>query len=85
MSENSMDNASLGRMLILAGASLDEALADLLKVEIRRLKQAIKDDTLFEEAKVTLNLLRSINMAIMLTDEKIKTGLDLCKGIDQNK
>lgn len=85
MVENNMDNAVLGQTLILAAVSLDEALADLLKVEIKRLKQLSKEDVFFDETQKLYSLVRSIIMALTLTDEKIKAGMVLCKGLNQNK
>ena len=86
MSENSkMDNISLGHMMIMAAIKFDEALAELLKMEIRRLKQLTKENTITEESQKILNLVKSITIALMLTDEKIKTGMDLCKDVYHNK
>ncbi|HWR19665.1 MAG TPA: hypothetical protein VN608_08580 [Clostridia bacterium] len=79
MADNSIDNASLGKSLILDAVNMDEALAELLKVEVKRLKKLVKEDAFFEEAQKTHTLLRYIIMALTLTDEKINVGINLCK------
>lgn len=76
---NNNENAVLGKKLITAAVNLDEALAELLKVEIRRLKQLSKCDTHLEEFQKTINIVRSVVMALTLTEDKIKTGVSLCR------
>jgi hypothetical protein len=85
MADNSINNASLGKALILDAVHVDEALAELLKVEIKRLKKLVKEDAFFEEAQKTHTLVRYIIMALTLTDEKINTGVNLCKCADPDK
>jgi len=83
MKNTNIDNESLGKMLIISAINMDEALADLLKIETRRLRQLSKGDVPFEEIRKTHSLVRSIIMSLTLTDEKIKTGLSLCNCKDQ--
>jgi hypothetical protein len=78
--ENNCDNKIIGKKIIETAVNLDESLVELLKIEIRMLKQLTKSSDTFEELQKTNNLVRSIIIAIMLTDEKIKTGLDLYIG-----
>lgn len=77
MNENTIDNTLLGKKMIETALNLDESLVELLKTEIRRLKLLTKNDNALEEIQKTNNLIKSIIIAITLTDEKIKTGLDL--------
>ncbi len=85
MTDSSMNNTSLGKTLILAAINLDEALAELLKLEIRRLKQLLREDSYLEEVQKTHNLIRYIIMALTLTDEKINTGMILYKDENQEE
>ncbi len=69
----------LGKKMIEAAINLDEALFSLLKVEIRRLTSALKKkESTEEDARKIANLIRSLIIAIQLTNEKVETGLDLC-------
>ena len=77
--EEISEDKLIGKKMIEAAVSLDESLAELLKVEIRRLKQLAKNGV-SEEIQKTNNLVRSIIIAITLTDGKIKAGLDLYLG-----
>ncbi|MDD4503955.1 MAG: hypothetical protein PHS15_03895 [Clostridiaceae bacterium] len=80
MDEKNSSNELIGRKMIETAVSLDESLIEILKIEIRRLKQLAKTNNAPEELHRTNNLIRNIIMALTITDEKIKTGIDLCFG-----
>ena len=85
MIDQNINNASLGKSLILAAVDLDEAIAELLKLEIKRIKKLTKEASFLEEVHKTHILVRYIIMALIMTDEKINTGMILCNDEDQNK
>lgn len=78
------DNVMIGKRMIKTALDLDESLSELLKVEVRRLKQLAKDKTTFEDIQRTNNLIRNVIIAITLTEEIIKTGLELYHGRYEN-
>jgi hypothetical protein len=71
---------SIGKRMIDVALNMDESLVDLLRIEIKRLKQVMRNNGTLDEMQKTINLVRSIIITISLTDEKIKTGLDLYLG-----
>lgn len=77
MDNKNADKLLLGKRMIETAINLDESLVDLLKIETRRLKQIIKEKNNFEEVQKTIKLVRNIIIVLTLTDEKIKTGLEL--------
>lgn len=78
MDEKYTCNESIGKKMIEVALNLDESLVEILRIEVKRLKQLTKGDYAPEEMKRTNNLIRNIIMALAITDEKIKTGIDLC-------
>lgn len=82
--EKNNDNILIGKKLIEAAISLDESLIDLLNVEVKRLKQLTRSNYDSDELQRTNNLVRNIIIAITLTDEKIKAGIDLYLSKNQN-
>jgi hypothetical protein len=80
LDEKNIDNILMGKRMIETAINLDESLSDLLKIEIKRLKQTAGKNETFEEFQKTNNLVKSIIMMIILTDDKIKTGLTLYLG-----
>jgi hypothetical protein len=74
------DSVIIGKRMIETAINLDESLAELLRVEVRRLKSLNKESDAHKEMQNTGNLVRSIIIAISLTDERIKTGLELYLG-----
>lgn len=78
-----MNNKLVGEKLIKAAISLDESLVEILKVEVKRLKQLTKNDINLEELKKTNKLIKNIILALMITDEKVRTGINLC--MDNNE
>lgn len=85
MDEKNLCNALIGKRMIETAVNLDESLVEILKVEVRRLKQLTKGNYAPEEMQRTNNLIKNIIMALTITDEKIKTGIDLCFGNIETK
>ncbi len=75
--------------MIKTAINFDESLAEILKIEVKRLKKLAKcnntSNTIetFEELRKTNNLIRNIILALTITDERIRIGIDLC--IDDNE
>lgn len=83
---SSKENFELGKQLIESAIKVDEALAELLKIEVRRMKKLVNSDSSssFEEFSNVNILVKNIIIAIMTTEDKIKTGLNLCKEFEKN-
>jgi hypothetical protein len=76
------DNIRIGRRMIEAALKMEDNLAELLAVQIMHIKQLAAKD-LNQEIVNTNNLLRNIIFSLMLTEERIARGLELC-GIKTN-
>lgn len=70
-------NRLIGKKMIETAINLDESLAELLKIEVKRLKQLTKSDNALEELQRSNKLIKNIIMALTITDERIKTALEL--------
>lgn len=77
MNDDRSDEVLLGKKIVETAIKMDESLADLLKIEIKRLRQIPTTTGDYEEMHHIMKLVRSIIIAITLTDEKIRNGLDL--------
>jgi phage terminase Nu1 subunit (DNA packaging protein) len=73
----------IGRRIIEAGIKLDEGLADLLKFQVRTLKELVKSGSPIDEIQKANALLRDIIIALSLTEEKIRSGILLCEKDDE--
>jgi hypothetical protein len=62
---------------------LDEGLADLLKFQVRTLKELVKSGSPIDEIQKANALLRDIIIALSLTEEKIRSGILLCEKDDE--
>jgi hypothetical protein len=73
-----MDNRLIARKMIETAIKFDESLVEILKVEVKRLKQLAKSNSNsdIEELQKTNRLIKNIIIALSITDEKIKTGID---------
>lgn len=80
MDEKNSSNELIGKKMLETAILLDESLVEILKVEVLRLKKSVKNNDTVQEMKKTNSLMRNIIMALLLTDEKIKTGMELCFG-----
>jgi hypothetical protein len=76
------DNIRIGRRMIEAALKMEDNLAELLSVQIMHIKQLAAKD-LNQEIVNANNLLRNIIFSLMLTEERIARGLELC-GIKTN-
>jgi len=56
---------------------LDESLVEILRMEVKRMKQLAKSDIAADEFQKTNNTIKNIIIALLITDEKLKTGIDL--------
>jgi hypothetical protein len=66
-----------GAKLIYSAVCIDEALADLVKAEVARIKKCLKED-MEKENLVELNkVLRNTISTMILTAEKIEAGITL--------
>lgn len=84
MDEKNLCNDLIGKKMVETAVNLDEALVEILRVEVKRLKQLAKNNNAPEEMQKTSILIKNIIMALIITDEKIKTGIDLCFGSKTN-
>lgn len=65
-----------GISIIKSAVSLDEALSDMLKLEVSSLKKSVNNASVDDFTKLH-SLLRNIISALILTSEKIQTGIEL--------
>ena len=72
------DNIRIGRRMIEAALKMEDNLAELLSVQIMHIKQLAAKD-LNQEIVNANNLLRNIIFSLMLTEERIARGLELCE------
>jgi len=66
----------LGQRIIESAINLDQALIDLLKLEVKRLKRLNADITV-EELELINNLVKKIIFSLSLSEEKIRLGTEL--------
>lgn len=78
MEDKNLCNKMIGKKMIENAINLDESLAEILKVEVKKLKQLAKTTNTPEELLKTNNIIKNIIIALTLTEEKIKMGIDLC-------
>ncbi|MDD2574596.1 MAG: hypothetical protein PHS13_08370 [Firmicutes bacterium] len=78
MNNEELNDKQLGRKMIETAVNLDEALVEILKLEVRRLKILLKSDSVPEGLQSTSNIIKNIIIALTLTDDRIRTGIDLC-------
>lgn len=71
-------NELIGKKMIETALNLDESLVEILNIEVKRLKQLVEGNNAPEEMQRTNNLVKNVILALTITDEKIKTGIDLC-------
>lgn len=72
----------MGKKIIEAGIKLDEGIADLLKFQVRALKELVKNESPIDEIHKANILLRDIILALNITEEKIRSGILLCEKDD---
>lgn len=77
--ERSSQKKSTGEKMILSALSMDEALAELLKAEVKNLKKMLGKESFVAEAVQMNHLLKKIIAAMMMTEEKIAQGIEIYK------
>lgn len=82
--EIQIETFKLGKRMIESALKLDENLADLLKLEIQRLRKLNRLDGPLEDLGKTNQLIKSIIYAITLNSDKITNGLNLCRSIEED-
>ena len=75
----------MGKKIIEVSINLDEGIADLLKFQVKILKDLVKNESPIDEIQKANTLLRNIITALNITEEKIKTGISLCEKYDNSK
>lgn len=72
-------NYEIGKKLIETAVNLDAALIEILKVEIKLIKKLLNQGTPTEDLQRANNLMKNVIMVLMLADDQIKTGMELCR------
>jgi hypothetical protein len=72
-------NKRIGIKILETAVRMDETLVDILKLEVKHLKQQVKNNTYFEDVQRTDKLIRNIILALTVTEERMRTGLDIIK------
>ena len=85
MDDKNISSKIIGKKMIETAVHLDESLAEILKVEVKRLKQLAKSSNALEELQRTNHIIKNIIIALTITDEKIKTGIELCFSSNENE
>ncbi|WP_353894145.1 hypothetical protein PRVXH_000923 [Proteinivorax hydrogeniformans] len=76
----------IGASVIEAGIKLEEQLTDLLKVQIKALRsKTTGKDFDIDFIEKTNAYTKTIIMALMMADEQIRRGLELCEKSKQQK
>lgn len=70
-------NKLIGIEIIENAISIDEALISILKIELKQLKKYKENETNEENLRRTIHLIRNIIIALTLTDDKLKLGIEL--------
>lgn len=78
MDGNSSLNEDVGRKMIETAAEIDESVSELLKIEVKRLKQALKSGTSTDELRHAGYLIKYFIMILTLSEEKMRAGIELC-------
>lgn len=80
MDDSTTDNRLIGIKIIENAIKLDETLIEILKKESRILKVGSKGEINPDELQKINSLIRNIIMVLTLTDDRIKTGINLYFG-----
>lgn len=67
----------IGKQLIVNAISIDETLNEILKLEIKKVKNALNTQYEVDSIDALTKTLRNVIIALTLTEEKIKTGMIL--------
>ncbi len=77
MNESENYDELVGKRMICNAVSLDESLSEILKVEAKRLKIAAKKELQIEELQKINRIIKNVIMALTITEDKLKTGIEL--------
>lgn len=80
-----MDDSTIGKKIIETAINFDESLVEILKIEVKRVKQLLKNNCDPMELQKTSKLIKYIIMALIITDEKIKAGIDFYMSSNETK
>ncbi|HHU63351.1 MAG TPA: hypothetical protein GXZ32_03975 [Clostridiales bacterium] len=72
------EDYKLGKQLIKSAIIMDQALAELLKIETKKMKKLLNTPDCAEELEKSNMFLKSIIFLLTMTEEKIKNGISLC-------
>ncbi len=81
----SSEDYELGKQLIESAIVMDQALAELLKIEAKKMKKLLNTPDSTEELEKNNLFLKSIIFLLTMTEEKIKNGISLCNDAKKNK
>ncbi len=81
--EDTEKKYKLGKRLIDSAVTIDEALAEMLKLEIKRAKKTINIQYEKDSISNLIRVLRTVIATLILTEEKIKIGMELCNVNDK--
>ncbi|MGI6114040.1 MAG: hypothetical protein ACOYEJ_07940 [Mahellales bacterium] len=81
----SSEDYELGKQLIESAIVMDQALAELLKIEAKKMKKLLGTPDSAEELEKSNLFLKSIIFLLTMTEEKIKNGISLCNDAKKNK
>lgn len=75
--DSTIKKCDIGKRLILDAIGIDEALADILKLQVKKARGALVLGNETNEMEELTKTLKNIIMALTLTEEKIETGVML--------
>ena len=72
-----INKSLIGEKIIQNAINLDQALVEILKLEVKRMKKLAKTDDGLKELQKTNFLIKNIIIALTISDDKLQTGIDL--------
>lgn len=85
MNRKEIDDSTIGKKIIETAINFDESLVEILKIEVKRVKQLLKNNYNPIELQKTSKLIKYIIMALIITDEKMKAGIDFYISSNETK
>ena len=85
MNRKEKDDSAIGKKIIQTAIDFDESLVEILKIEVKRVKQLLKNNCDPMELQKTSKLMKYIIMALIITDEKMKAGIDFYMSSNETK
>jgi hypothetical protein len=74
----------IGCKLILSAASIDEAVAEILKIEAAKIKKAVKNNSSADNYSKLYNVMKAVVSIMILTNEKLEAGIRLLENDKEN-